>query len=294
MSGRERKPTQAYSAYLAGEDKEAIKQYNSIPKRKRTPQEKKAEKVVTAFLVGGGGGTGDIADTVDPMHTLDTNNGTDSAVMDNNGKEMSNSASKRKKASRSSSSSNGGNNNAETAKATAATSSKRPSHAGAGAGGGGAKKAASSSSSSSASSNKKRDIEAKVEKIVVQVKGVTALSLKDRLQDEVELRLVNDARVRNDKKRSGKKSLILGTQEPEDMDHAVRMSVEQCSTLLRDWSTPQAKFIGSRCKVYWDEDMTWFPARVLNYDSFYDRHFVSISIFLFMCAMFPSLSALHS
>jgi hypothetical protein len=33
--------------------------------------------------------------------------------------------------------------------------------------------------------------------------------------------------------------------------------------------------IGGNSKIWWDGDNKWFYARILNYDSFYDKHYVS-------------------
>lgn len=61
---------------------------------------------------------------------------------------------------------------------------------------------------------------------------------------------------------------------------ALNYAVKECSSLLLDWSSPEAKRIGSICKVYWDGDRTWFYARILNYDRVRDRHFVRLSVSL--------------
>lgn len=61
-----------------------------------------------------------------------------------------------------------------------------------------------------------------------------------------------------------------------DIETAIKRGVKESSTLLLDWASPKAKMIGFLCKVYWDGEDTWFYARILNYDSFYDRHYVSV------------------
>lgn len=74
------------------------------------------------------------------------------------------------------------------------------------------------------------------------------------------------------------KSLPTGPAELADLKSAVKQGVQECSTLILDWSSESGKRIGARCKVYWDGDDTWFYGRILNYDSYYDRYYVSLSI----------------
>jgi len=59
-----------------------------------------------------------------------------------------------------------------------------------------------------------------------------------------------------------------------DIETAIVKSVEQCSSLLLDWLSPPVKLIGAVCKVFWDGDNEWFYARVLNYDSTTQMHYI--------------------
>lgn len=93
------------------------------------------------------------------------------------------------------------------------------------------------------------------------------------------------AACREVKLRSAKPRKVLpeGAVELEDMETAIKRGVKETSTLLLDWSCRKAKMIGSLCKVYWDGEDTWFYARILNYDSYYDRHYVSVCLSAIAC-----------
>ena len=67
-----------------------------------------------------------------------------------------------------------------------------------------------------------------------------------------------------------------GAADLPDLAAAVERGVKESTTLLLDWSDPQIKLVGNTCKVFWDGENEWFYARVLNYDSFYRKHYVSI------------------
>jgi hypothetical protein len=100
----------------------------------------------------------------------------------------------------------------------------------------------------------------------------------NRALEALEERIIRDA-ARSEKSNVVLKKLL--PTEPMDiagMQMALSASVEQCSTVILDWSTPEAKQVGSKCKVYWDGEGLWFYARVLNYDSYHDRHFVRIAL----------------
>jgi hypothetical protein len=102
------------------------------------------------------------------------------------------------------------------------------------------------------------------------------LSPQARLQEEIEERHIAKCRERNSRSARPRKQLPEGAVELPNLETAIKRGVKESSTTLLDWSSPKAKMIGFTCKVYWDGEDTWFYARILNYDSFYDRHYVSI------------------
>lgn len=65
------------------------------------------------------------------------------------------------------------------------------------------------------------------------------------------------------------------TEEHPDLATAVKRGVKDSNTLLLDWNSVSAKRIGVCCKVFWDGDNRWFYGRILNYDSIYDKYYVS-------------------
>ena len=73
-----------------------------------------------------------------------------------------------------------------------------------------------------------------------------------------------------------KKSLPEGPADLKDQEAALNQSFVDNTSILCDWNIPEAKMIGHLCKVYWDGEDTWFYARVLNYDRFHKKHYVSV------------------
>ena len=102
------------------------------------------------------------------------------------------------------------------------------------------------------------------------------ITAQARAQEEIEENHIARSRERNLKTTRPRKVLPEGAVELPDLETAVKRGVKECSTLLLEWASPKAKMIGCLCKVYWDGEDTWFYARILNYDSFYDRHYVSL------------------
>jgi non-homologous end joining protein Ku len=101
------------------------------------------------------------------------------------------------------------------------------------------------------------------------------LTPREKALDEAEERLIALTQARSARAQNMYKSLPVGADEVIDLTSAVKKGVKESSCLLLDWTTREAKMVGSLCKVYWDGDKTWFYARILNYDSHYKRHFVS-------------------
>ena len=106
-------------------------------------------------------------------------------------------------------------------------------------------------------------------------KVVIANTPQARLQEELEEKHIARGRDRKSRAAKPRKELPEGAVELPSLEAAIKRGVKESSTLLLDWASPKAKMIGYSCKVYWDGEDTWFYARILNYDSFYDRHYVS-------------------
>lgn len=110
-----------------------------------------------------------------------------------------------------------------------------------------------------------------------KLKNVPApvISAKDKALNEAEERLINAALERKTKASQAVRTLPEGAVEVADLNAAVKRAVRESCSMLLDWTTKEAMMVGSLCKVYWDGEHQWFYARILNYDSKYDRHYVS-------------------
>lgn len=103
------------------------------------------------------------------------------------------------------------------------------------------------------------------------------LSNKDKEEEKILERIMNLAALANE---SHKRSLlpislpIKKTSVVSTLELAILRSVDECTTLINDWSSNSAQLIGRLCKVYWEEEFTWFYARILNYDSKFNRHYI--------------------
>jgi hypothetical protein len=73
-------------------------------------------------------------------------------------------------------------------------------------------------------------------------------------------------------KKSSKSSKLV--EEIKDLHSAIQRTAQESCSLLHDWTSEEAKIVGSRCRVYWDGDNEWYDARIVNYDSATKRHFL--------------------
>lgn len=103
----------------------------------------------------------------------------------------------------------------------------------------------------------------------------SAFDLRQALQWEIEQAHVNKWLAAQKKKCKTRPLLPEGQTELADLDVAVAQGCKECTTLLLDWEASSAKMIGNLCKIWWDGDQRWFYARILNYDSHYDKYYVS-------------------
>lgn len=99
-------------------------------------------------------------------------------------------------------------------------------------------------------------------------------SLDKKRQDDV-LKLIAYAKAKTNRPAVEIKPLPVGQFTVTNLSAAVTKGLNECHSLLLNWNAGPAKRIGKRCKVFWDGDEAWYYARVLNYDSHFDMHFVS-------------------
>jgi hypothetical protein len=59
-----------------------------------------------------------------------------------------------------------------------------------------------------------------------------------------------------------------------DLSSAIKRGAKECSTPLMKWDLEGAKLVGKLCKVFWDGEDEWFYARILNFDSQSQKHFI--------------------
>jgi hypothetical protein len=98
---------------------------------------------------------------------------------------------------------------------------------------------------------------------------------RERERVELEENLIARTELCRMKRRRKPPPLPVGPSDPiEHLNLAIKKGVKECTTLLMDWSKPGAKLVGSLCKVYWDGENQWYYARILNYDSYHNKHYV--------------------
>lgn len=107
-------------------------------------------------------------------------------------------------------------------------------------------------------------------------KQISAKQLAAKLQalDEAEEEIIQE-HLNRDQAKQPRQQLPEGPQNVGNMMLALVKSMQETTSLITDWSSPACRVLGSTCKVYWDGELQWFYARILNYDSFYDRYYVS-------------------
>ncbi len=113
---------------------------------------------------------------------------------------------------------------------------------------------------------------------------VVVLSSKERALEDTEEKFIVSAYAKSSRVAEAPKELPEGPIQQTDVNAAVKKGVKDCSSLLLNWNTKNAKIIGALCKVFWDGDNEWFYGRILNYDSHHNRHFVSSDCFEYFTA----------
>jgi hypothetical protein len=98
---------------------------------------------------------------------------------------------------------------------------------------------------------------------------------KEKALDEQEERFIGTALRKKPVNSQQKKVLPGGQMELPTLNEAMNQSFLDISTPLCDWSTQAAKYIGCICKVYWDGEDEWYYSRILNYDPYHKKHYVS-------------------
>ena len=89
-----------------------------------------------------------------------------------------------------------------------------------------------------------------------------------------------------------KKELPSGAVEMKDMNTALIRSLNESTTLLLDWDGEKCRSVGFCCKVYWDGEEEWFDARILNYDPYHDKYYVSCKYYVDAQQLAKSLSCI--
>ena len=131
-----------------------------------------------------------------------------------------------------------------------------------------------SSGPSSTAIQKKTKTSVKAPVVVPVKEAVLSVREKEQLRIEEEFIAMQHSRSTP---RHIPSPLPVGPSKPMEMSAAIKKGVKECSTLLLDWTKPAARLVGSICKVFWDGENEWFYARILNYDSVHNRHYVCIS-----------------
>ena len=109
--------------------------------------------------------------------------------------------------------------------------------------------------------------------VVVVIKE-PVLSVREKDQLRIEEEFISMHKVTATKSQCNTSPLPVGPSKPMEMSAAIKKGVKECSKLLLDCKKPAAKLVGSICKVFWDGENEWFYARILNYDSGHNRHYV--------------------
>jgi hypothetical protein len=139
------------------------------------------------------------------------------------------------------------------------------------------------------------------------------LSNKDKEEEKLLERIMNNAAIANETQKQSLLPVHLPIKKPSfglSLESAILRSVDECTALINDWSTAPAQLIGRLCKVYWEDEFTWyylsihlsiyviiyriiyriiyliiyiiitslfiyrFYARIINYDSKFNRHYI--------------------
>jgi hypothetical protein len=109
----------------------------------------------------------------------------------------------------------------------------------------------------------------------VKLQQDTSKGQKDKQLNEIEESVISLAQ----KRRNSSTPIMFtpdGPSELPDQISALKKSVSENACLLLDWTTIEAKMVGSLCKVFWDGEDTWFYARILNYDENRRLHYVRL------------------
>ena len=85
-------------------------------------------------------------------------------------------------------------------------------------------------------------------------------------------RIIADMLAKKQRKKKPKATEPLN--EVNNLLTAVQLATAESASLLSDWTSPKSKYVGCLCRVYWEGDLDWFEARILNYNSTTDKHFL--------------------
>ena len=105
--------------------------------------------------------------------------------------------------------------------------------------------------------------------------AVKPLTGKLKIEDDLEEQFIRENPIDS---ADATHSFRSSSNEPQDIStikEAIKYCVNKSSSLMLDWTTPQAKRVGLPIKVYWEGDEAWYYATILYYDQIFDRYFVS-------------------
>jgi hypothetical protein len=61
----------------------------------------------------------------------------------------------------------------------------------------------------------------------------------------------------------------------ENLEATIKSLQQETSTLILNWTIPEAKIIGKLCKIFWKDEKNWYYCRVITYDYLQKKHLVS-------------------
>lgn len=108
--------------------------------------------------------------------------------------------------------------------------------------------------------------------------------MKETKQDVLEETLISQT-FRKGGPRKFAAAAVAAVNKPKsfkDQAMAYAHSLKETSSIIIDWEADATQLLGKLCKVFWDGEQSWFYARVINYDPYNGRYFVSSLMFIFV------------
>ena len=83
-------------------------------------------------------------------------------------------------------------------------------------------------------------------------------------------RIISDMLAKQHRRKSSKATVY--PDEVSDMETAILRAAAESASLISDWTSPESKYVGCLCRVYWEGDLEWYEARILNYNCRSNKH----------------------